>query len=359
MNIQLNYGTAVATVPAAALAVMDRATRQDLAVLLTLAADPALLGGASGECAGIIAARLGCPASQIETSLSFWRGARVLTVTEESERIAPAAPSLPEEKPTPAPESSKEEPKETRPARPRPAAELPRYTSAELADLLEARKDVNDFLRECQNVWGEMFNTHQTNTILGFVDYLGLEWDYILALLAFGVREQDKRGVKRSLRYVEKMAFDFYDEGITDLPALQEKICSLEKTAEVEGSLRRMFGMGERALTPTEKKKFSTWLYEYQYDLDIITRAFEVTVDAKGSPNLKYMDAVLANWNRDGLRTLADIENSEASFQARKAEKAGKKPAPDGQGSFNTEDFFAAAVRRSFGDDFDPDKKDA
>ena len=358
MNIRINYGTAVATVPAAALAVMDRATKQDLTVLLTLAADPALLR-ASGECAGAIAARLGCPASQIETSLSFWRGAGVLTVTEESERITPAAPSLPEEKPIPAPESSKEEPKETRPARPRPAAELPRYTSAELADLLEARKDVNDFLRECQNVWGEMFNTHQTNTILGFVDYLGLEWDYILALLAFGVREQDKRGVKRSLRYVEKMAFDFYDEGITDLPALQEKICSLEKTAEVEGSLRRMFGMGERALTPTEKKKFSTWLYEYQYDLDIITRAFEVTVDAKGSPNLKYMDAVLANWNRDGLRTLADIENSEASFQARKAEKAGKKPAPDGQGSFNTEDFFAAAVRRSFGDDFDPDKKDA
>lgn len=358
MNIRINYGTAVATIPAAALAVMDRATKQDLTVLLTLAADPALLR-ASGECAGIIAARLGCPASQIETSLSFWRGAGVLTVTEESERITPAAPSLPEEKPTHAPESSKEEPKETRPARPRPAAELPRYTSAELADLLEARKDVNDFLRECQNVWGEMFNTHQTNTILGFVDYLGLEWDYILALLAFGVREQDKRGVKRSLRYVEKMAFDFYDEGITDLPALQEKICSLEKTAEVEGSLRRMFGMGERALTPTEKKKFSTWLYEYQYDLDIITRAFEVTVDAKGSPNLKYMDAVLANWNRDGLRTLADIENSEASFQARKAEKAGKKPAPDGQGSFNTEDFFAAAVRRSFGDDFDPDKKDA
>ena len=360
MKIQLYYGTAVAAVPASALEVMDRATKHDLKVLLTLAADPALLsGGSLGECVGAIAARVGCTPGDIEMSLSFWRGAGVLTVTEESERITPAAPSLPEEKPTPAPESSKEEPKETRPARLRPVAELPRYTSVELADLLEARKEVNDFLRECQNVWGEMFNTHQTNTILGFVDYLGLEWDYILALLAFGVREQDKRGVKRSLRYVEKMAFDFYDEGITDLPALQEKIRRLEQTAEVEGSLRRMFGMGERALTPAEKKKFSTWLYEYQYGLDVITRAFEVTVDAKGSPNLKYMDAVLANWNRDGLRALEDIEASEARFQAQKAEKLNKKPASDGQGSFNTDDFFAAAVRRSLGDDFDPDKKDA
>ena len=36
MNIRLNYGTAVATIPAAALAVMDRATKHDLKVLLTL-----------------------------------------------------------------------------------------------------------------------------------------------------------------------------------------------------------------------------------------------------------------------------------------------------------------------------------
>ena len=188
--------------------------------------------------------------------------------------------------------------------------------------------------------------------MLGFVDYLGLEWDYILTLLAFCVREQDKRGVKRSLRYVENMAFSFYDEGVTDLPTLQEKIRRIEQTAEVEGRLRRMFGMGERALTPAEKKKFSTWLYDYQYGLDIITRAFEVTVDTKGSPNLKYMDAVLANWNRDGLRTLADIEASEARFRA-------SKSSGDTQSSFNTDDFFAAAVRRSFGDDFDPDQKDA
>jgi DnaD/phage-associated family protein len=125
---------------------------------------------------------------------------------------------------------------------------------------------------------------------------------------------------------------------------------------EVEGQLRRMFGMGERALTPTEKKKFSAWLYDYRYGMDVITRAFEVTVDAKGSPNLKYMDAVLSNWNRDGLRTISDVEAAEAKFQAEKTAKAsGNKIAEGREGSFNTDDFFAAAVRRSLGEDFDPD----
>lgn len=364
MKIRLQYGTAVATVPASALEVMDRATKQDLKVLLILASEPALLsGGSLGECVGAIAARLGYTPAQIEASLSFWRGAGVLTVLEDQEGVQPLALTATPAEPAPLAEASKpaEEGKQEAPTARKPRGEdrLPHYTSAELADLLEARKEVGDCLNECQNIWGKIFNTHESNIMLGFVDYLGLEWDYILTLLAFCGREQDKRGIKRSLRYVENLAFSFYDEGVTDLPALQEKIRRLEQTAEVEGSLRRMFGMGERALTPTEKKLFSKWLYEYRYGLDVITRAFEVTVDAKGSPNLKYMDAVLANWNRDDLRSLHDIEASEARFQAQKAEKMNKKTDPDGQGSFNTDDFFAAAVRRSLGDDFDPDKKDA
>lgn len=374
MNIRIQYGTAVAVLPTAALTVMDRATKHDLKVLLTLCAEPALLSGESfGECVGNIAVRVGCTPAQIEASLSFWRGAGVLTLTEDespSMAVQPAENPLPavtaetpaeqtegEGKVADAPVGKGEGETSLR-AKPRPAAGLPHYTSAELADLLEARKEASEYLKECQTIWGKMFNVLEHNIILGLTDYLGLEWDYVLTLLAFSVGEQDKRGIKRSLRYVENTAFGLYDEGVTDLPALQEKLRRMEQMEEVEGQLRRMFGMGERALTPTEKKKFSAWLYEYKYGMDIITRAFEVTVDTKGSPNLKYMDAILANWNRDGLRTLGDIEAAEATFQARKADKNLKK-APDGEGSFNTDDFFAAAVRRSFGDDFDPDKQGA
>lgn len=368
MNIQLQYGTAVATVPAAALAVMDRATKTDLRVLLTLCAKPNLTAGNSfGECVGSIAAEVGCTPAQVETSLSFWRGAGVLNVLDEDSAttVKPAeikvtvGPDAPEKVNEPVAPPAEEADKPTAPEshrKPRAADALPHYTSTELANLLESRREAADCLKECQNIWGKMFNVHEHNVILGLTDYLGLEWDYVLTLLAFCADEQDKRGIKRSLHYVETRAFAFYDEGVTDLPSLQEKLRRIERMEEVEGQLRRMFGMGERALTPNEKKKFSTWLYDYKFGPDIITRAFEVTVDAKGSPNLKYMDAVLANWNRDGLRTLEAIEAAEERFQAG---KKGKKPEGGEEGSFNTDDFFAAAVRRSLGEDFDPDKQDA
>ena len=365
MNIQLQYGIAVVTLPAAALAMMERATKNDFKVLLTLCAKPTLtVGNSFGECVGNIAAEVGCTTAQAEASLSFWRGAGILQIVQEEQAVEPALKEdspkeaspkavTPREVPSPVPEKGKEEPKEPKIPKLRPADALPHYTSAELATLLESRQEAAAYLDECQNVWGKMFNVHEYNIILGLTDYLGLEWEYVLTLLAYCAAEQDKRGIKRSLRYVETSAFGFYDEGVTDLPSLQEKLRKLEQMEEVEGQLRRMFGMGERALTPTEKKKFSAWLYEYQYGMDVIARAFEVTVDAKGSPNLKYMDAVLSNWNRDGLRTVEEIQIAEERFRAEQAGKKGKKP-PEEQGSFNTDDFFAAAVRRSLGEDFDP-----
>jgi DnaD/phage-associated family protein len=360
MNIQLQYGTAVATVPAAALAVLDRATQDDLKVLLTLCAKPALMTGNSfGECVGNIAAEVGCTPARVEASLSFWRGAGVMTVTEENGKTAPATQVSANEVPVLAPETPAEEPKETRPARPQPSFELPRYTSAQLAELMEARTETATYLRECQNIWGKLFNTHEHNIILGLVDYLGLDWDYVLALLSYAVkyyRERENQG--KSLQYVENMAFAFHKEGIVTAEALQNRFKEMEAMSSMEHKLRQLFGMGEGALTPAQKKHFSTWVYDYRYDMEIITYAYNRAVDNTGSTKItyimRYMSKTLGAWNAEDLRTLEQIEAADAAFHA---ERDGKKAAETPSGSFNTDDFFAAAVRRSFGDDFDPDKQ--
>ena len=365
MNIQLNYGTAVATIPAAALTVMDRATQTDLRVLLTLAADPPLLTGDSfGACVGSIAARLGCTPAQVETSLSFWRGAGILNIVSEEQASAAAAETSPREAPkteptvriAPAPAAEKEEPKEPQAHKLRPADALPHYTSAELADLLESREEAAAYLDECQNVWGKMFNVHEYNIILGLTDYLGLEWDYVLALLSYATkyyRERDNQG--KSLAYVENMAFAFHKDGIVTEEALQTRFREMEKMASMEYKLRQLFGMGDGALTPTQKKHFSTWVYDYHFDMDIIRIAYNKAVDNTGSTKItkimNYMNKVLGAWNDEDLRTPEQIEAADALFRA---EREGENTAKPQSGSFNTDDFFAAAVRRSLGEDFDP-----
>ncbi len=366
MNILIHYGTAVATVPTSALGVMERATKNDLKVLLTLCADPTLLSGDSfGACVGNLAIRLNCTPAQIETSLSFWRGAGVLNIVGEGVSLPTVQPTASEPVPTASAEIQQPEAKgkqETSTApKPRPAPELPRYTSAELAVLLESREETAAYLKECENIWGKMFNPHEYNIVLALVDYLGLEWDYVLALLSYAAkyyRERDNQG--KSLSYVERMAFSLHKEGIVTTEALQNRFKEMENMATLEYKLRKLFGMGEGALTPTQKKMFSTWVYEYRFDMEIIRMAYNRAVDNTGSSKINklmnYVNRTLGAWNEDNLRTPEQIEAADAAFRAaRDGEKAGKPQT----GSFDTDDFFAAAVRRSLGDDFDPDKQGA
>jgi DnaD/phage-associated family protein len=128
----------------------------------------------------------------------------------------------------------------------------------------------------------------------------------------------------------------------------------------MEYKLRRLFGIGDQALSAKQKKCFSTWVYDYHFDMEIITLAYNRAVDNTGSTKINhlmnYVNSTLDSWNNENLRTPEQIEAADAAFRAeRDGEKAGKSQT----GSFDTDDFFVAAVRRSLGDDFDPDKQGA
>lgn len=382
IRILTDDDTSAVTIPAAAMSVLPRAGETDLKVLLALCADPALRRfGDRTEGGKKIAAAVGCTPEDVQDALAFWRGAGVCAICRDTAArrgredpsdtgvkiagSAPDAPTAPTNESAETVSASTETTETPAPTvvaarKPMPRSELPRYTTEELTALLETRKDAAECLDECQRIWGKMFNTHEVNMILGLVDYLGLDWEYVLVLLAYCHKTQEARGIRCSLHYVETTAFHLYDDGVCDVAALHERIKRNELMAEMETRLRSLFGMGSRALTPTEKKYFAAWLYEYKYDEDIIRRAYEITVDSKGEFKIKYMNSILANWHRDGLRTLEEIDRAQAAHRAEVDRARTMHTKPSGEGgsprangtSYDVSDFFNAAVRRSLGDDF-------
>lgn len=362
-RIKIKYDTSALVLPGKVVDIMDRASLTDLKVLLALCASPELCSNyQSDRGSHCIAELAGCDTDGVGAALAFWRGAGLIAIEEiadigtDTHHISPT----PVKEPIPVAEDGQQtskapETEKKGATKLRPKDELPHYTTEQLSAFLESHKETADWLHECQRVFGKMFNTHEVNTILGFVDYLGLDWEYVLCLLAYYVSTRERRGLPKSIKGTETMAYDFYNRDIQTLAALQEEIRRLELYAETEGKLRALFGMGERSLTPKEKKCFSTWLYDFGFGVDIIRLAYDVTVDAKGAPNISYMNSVLSNWNRDGLRTEEAIRGAdEAHRAAAENRRSGKKngvTVPTTEGSFDTDDFFAAAVRRSFGDE--------
>ena len=343
MNIKINYGTGVTTLPTAALTSIDRATKNDVKLLLFLCAEPLLLTGESYEsCMSRIGERTGMSPSQIESALAFWRGVGLLELSEE-ETSEPATGAAPEqtvtEPPAPASEAASVatetpcEPQKQTPnvtvtrAKVRMLDEIPVYTTEEIEAFMTRNKEASTYLDECQCAWGGMFNQRDSVLIISLVDTWGLSWNYVISLLAYCNRHfRERANQGKTLNYVYRMAAEFHKEGIMTDEALQQKFVDLERMNDFERRIRTMFGLGERNLTPKEKKCLSTWIYEYQYDIEIVELAYNITVDTKGTPNMSYTNGILKNWYEDGLTTKeAIIAKREAENTAVKAIREGEK----------------------------------
>ncbi len=114
-----------------------------------------------------------------------------------------------------------------------------------------------------------------------------------------------------------------------------------------EQFIRKLFGLKNRALIAKEKNMVEKWVASMQYDRSVIEKAYEVTVSNTQKASMDYANAVLENWYKAGLKTLSDVEASIAEYQ--KTKEKGGESQPAGT-SFDTEDFFAAALRRSYGE---------
>ncbi|MBE6590203.1 MAG: DnaD domain protein [Ruminococcaceae bacterium] len=320
--MKLNFKQEVLVLPASLLTHCSEADAATMRVLLWLASDLSL-----AEKPKQLAKLADCDAKVVKAALQFWQFRDVLVKDEEDE-VSP--PTVKKEKKT-AVEAPTAPEKRTLVER---ADEMPVYTSNEIASLLESRASMRLLIDEAQRVMGKMFNTSDVNIIVGMRDYLGLEEESILLLLA-----HCKRVGKTSMRAVEKYAFSLCDKGITTPEALDEAIRTAEAMHTFEGEVRALFGMKSRALTSKESKMLSAWL-SFGYGIDVVRLAYEMTVTATNAPSVPYANAILERWNADGLHTLEEIQ---AALDAEQEKKAGKG---DFGSTFDTDDFFEAALRR-------------
>lgn len=320
MKITMKYGDSVAAIPMRPLAAhIADAGKDELAVLCALALDP-------GADPTTLSDKLGISHDSLMSALSFWRGAGAISVTLEDGEKLPAAKKRStkvENTPSGAPKKVLES-----------ATAIPAYSTAQIAELLEKNSRFRLFIENCQQILGKIFNSGEASTLVGIVDYLGVDTEYVALLCAHCVSHG-----KRSVRYIEKMAIGLYDSGITKYSELEEHLRRLASSEEILPEIRRLFGMGERALTPKEKKFIEGWCVTMNYGLDIITHAYELTVNNTGKAAMPYTNSILENWYKAGYKTLDEVTAAEDEY---------KKNKGTNDSSFDTDDFFAAALKRSY-----------
>lgn len=327
MNVTIHFGDGVLCLPRAVLDHLAEADGDTLKVLLTLSAN-------QNTSEQDVASALDITPKKVAKAIAFWQSAGLLDTDG-----APIKQSAQKPKTASAPKADQPD---VRTVVSTPVRQ--HYTTEELTALLEERRELTALMDECSRVLGKVLSTHEISVLLSLINDLSIDGEYLLLVLAYCAAVG-----KKSMRYIETLTTSLYDEGIFDLAALQECLKRKEQKASAEGQIRTLFGLSSRALTAKEKKLIDTWLFTYAYGMDIITRAYEMTVDAIGKPSIPYANSIMERWAAADLHTLADIEAADAARAAQgKSTSAGN--------SFDTDDFFGAALQRSFGEDFAPSK---
>ncbi len=317
MKLTFAYGTQVLLLPASLLSHLDKASKKDLRVLLELSAEP-LSQTDLAAAKNAVAQRLRITVADVEASIAFWRGTGVILAEEGESRQSAREASAPQKAPQMLSDKG-----------------LPAYSTEELSGILERRRDLSLLIDDCQQAFGKIFNTSEIAIVAGLADYLGLDEEYILLLLTH-CRNMEKK----SLRYVEKMAITLHDEGVHDARDLEERLHRIEVMADATGRVRALFGITSRALTSKEKAFLEGWICNMQYGEDMLRRAYEVTVDSIGKASIPYANRILERWYADGYRTVEDVDRALAEYKRKK----------NGDGaSFDVDEFFEAALRRTYG----------
>ncbi len=236
-----------------------------------------------------VADGLGMTDAKVTKALKYWHGESVLNFADadgsccveflplESE----ISPSLAEDKLT-------EEKSEH--------AAAPKYLVKDINAALKSDKNVRDMFLIAEQLLGKPLNHNDMKIMYSFYDWLKLPVDVIIMLL-----EHCTSIKKIDLRYIEKVAITWADNGIDNFEKANVYIKGQAKLARMEKKVKRILQISGRDLTELETKFVRIWLQEYKATEANIKEAYEITVINTGKMNFKYMDAVLKNLGKESV----------------------------------------------------------
>ena len=135
--------------------------------------------------------------------------------------------------------------------------------------------------------------------------------------------------------------------------ALAEYIAKREKDHDFEKHLRHLLGLGTRKLTAKEKRFFENW-QKMDFPFEVLSYAYEISVNATGAVALPHINAILEGWKKAEVTNLeeaqiaaaAKSEEFKKSFQQSKSEDKSRGGKTSEFVSFDSEDFFKAAKNK-------------
>lgn len=245
---------------------------------------------------GALCKMLGIGGQALDAALDYWAARGLLTradapAVRESAAQAAALPA--------------QEPKQAKSRAPRPALETPaQYTAQDVANRAKQSEEIRFMLDTAPQTLGRLLSPSDCSILLFLYDSAGLPVDVIMMLLEYCVSTGHT-----NLRYLEKVALSWAEDGIDTHEKAEQRIVQLEAFHSFEGQVRSMLGIAGRALTPTERQHLARWQSEWRTPTELVRAAFDICVKRTGRLSFSYMNTILKDWHEKGYQTPEQAKN--------------------------------------------------
>lgn len=163
-----------------------------------------------------------------------------------------------------------------------------------------------------QQYMGKTFTQIECEKFAFFYDGLRMSAD-LLEYLA----EYCAGGGHTSIRYIEKVALNWYQMGIKTREDAKDYTMRYSRDMS---SVMKAFGITNRNPATAELEFMKKWFKEYGFDSTLVTEACSRTITATGAASFPYTDKILAGWKENGVKTLSDVQELDKRRQMAKGQ---------------------------------------
>ncbi len=226
-------------------------------------------------------------------------GVQIAKTSETEEMTIAETPAI--ETTVPAPKASK--------AKKTPASKKREYTLDEVKEF-HNNHEVSELLFIIETYLKHPLNSTEMNTVFFWYDGLKFSGELIEYLVEYCITNGHS-----SLRYMDKVAIGWAENGIDNIEKAKEQISIRSKAYY---SIMKAFGISGRNLAESEMTFVNKWSKEYAFDIEIIQEACKRTISATAKPSFEYADTILTNWHNNNVHTLKDIATLDEVFSKSK-----------------------------------------
>lgn len=187
----------------------------------------------------------------------------------------------------------------------------PNYTLDELK-AFKSDETTSRLLFITEQYLKKTLSPNEVRTILFISDKLAFSEDLIDYLIQYCAGRD-----KKDLRYIEKVAISWAQQGITTPKQAARLAGKYDKSVY---DIMKALG---KSSTPTQAEAayITRWTKEYGFTSDVIFDACERTVLATDKHRFEYADSILNSWYKAGVHHQSDIQSLDAHYHKTKSSK--------------------------------------